>query len=125
MRRFATTLMLMSLLGACDRGPDGPGDLAASLETPGVPVGGMVLDVVGAGIEGFSGEGGSRVFWVPQESPSAYRVVVIGPEGSDPAFAVSVEDVGRRFPRTTVVSIVNRDNLPVPVTEDYQVRFNR
>ena len=124
-KRMMVAVLALLAVAACDRGPDGPGDLTGFLSATDVDLGGTVLEVVGSGIVGFSGQGGSKVFWAQQENPSVYRVVVIGPEAADPAFAVTVEDVGRRFPRATVVSMVNRANQPVPVTMDYEVRFRR
>jgi hypothetical protein len=123
LRKVAFLALLAA--AACDSGPEGPGDLTGFLSAPEVDLGGSVLEVVGSGIVGFSGQGGSKVFWAQQDNPSVYRVVVVGPEGADPAFSVTVEDVGRRFPRAMVVSLVDRANQPVPVTKDYEVRFRR
>jgi hypothetical protein len=82
-----------------------------------------VLEVVGSGIQGFSGAGGTKVFWAPQGTPSVYRVIVVGETAGDLPFSVSVQDLADRKPRATVVSLVDLNNLPVPVTKDHKVKF--
>lgn len=125
MKRSFSLLALALLLAGCDSDPRGPGDLTGTFTGAGDPPGGVVLEVIGSGIVGFSGEGGTKVFWAPQENPSTYRVIVVGEGSSDLSFLTSVEDVGKRMPRATVVSVVNQENIPLPVTGDYQVKFRR
>jgi hypothetical protein len=84
----------------------------------------MVLEVVGRGVQGFSGAGGTKVFWAPQNDPKVHRVVVIGQGGGDLEFLVSVEDRANRKPRATVVNLVDMENRSLPVTNDYKVRFS-
>lgn len=117
-------LIALALLAiSCDAGPDGPGDIVGSVTSPGAPLGGVVMEVVGGGVEGFSGAGGTKLFWAPQSTQNVYRVVVIGESGSDLEFTVSVKDRGGRMPRATVVGAVDLQNLPLPVTEGFKVRF--
>jgi hypothetical protein len=86
----------------------------------------VVFEVVGAGIEGFSGAGGTKVFWARQENPNVYRVIVLGESGGDLKFSVAVQDRGGRMPRATVVSAVDLNNRPLlPITEAYEVKFTR
>ena len=125
MKRLVAMMALALLVAGCDSGPEGPGDLTATFTGSGDPPGGVVLEVIGAGIVGFSGQGGTKVFWAAQETPSVYRVIVLSEGGSDLSFSTSVEDVGKRMPRATVVSVVNQENMPLPVTNDYQVKFRR
>jgi len=125
MKRFVSFLAIALVVAACDSGPEGPGDLAATFTGSGNAPGGVVLEIVGSGIVGFSGEGGTKVFWAAQETPSVYRVIVLGQGGSELRFKASVEDVGNRMPRATVVSVVDEDNIPLPATGDYQVKFRR
>jgi len=114
------------VLAGCDSGPDGPGDLTGSILSPSPAVGAVVFEVVGGGIEGFSGEGGTKVFWAVQENPVVFRVVVIGDGSGGLRFSVSVQEKGGRLPRASVVSAVDTDNQPLfPITEEYQVRFSR
>ena len=126
MRRFIGLVVLASLAVGCDSGPDGPGDLSGSVLSPDPALGGVVFEVVGAGIEGFSGAGGTRVFWARQEDPIVYRVIEIGESGGELKFSVSVQDRGGRLPRATVVSAVDLNNHPfLPVTKEYEVKFRR
>ena len=124
MRRLAGFLILAVLMVGCDSGPQGPGDFSASVRSPGPSVGGVVLDVVGPSIEGFSGAGGSKVLWARQENTNAYRVIVIGEGGGELMFTISVMDRGDGKPKGTVVSAVDLDNRPLPVTKDYKVRIS-
>jgi len=126
MRRFIGLMVLAILAVGCDAGPDGPGDLSGSVQTPSPSLGGVVFEVVGAGIEGFSGAGGTKVFWARQDNPIVYRVIVLGESGGDLKFSVAVQDRGGRLPRATVVSAVDLNNRPLlPITEGYEVKFTR
>ena len=124
MRRLAVVGVLVLSAFGCDSGPDGPGDITGTLRTPGVVVGGVVLEIVGQGVQRFSGTGGTKVFWAPQTDPKVYRVVVIGEGGGDLEFKVSVEDRGKQKPRATVINLVDTENRTLPVTTDYKVGFS-
>jgi len=123
MKRLTVFGALVFLAVGCDSGPSGPGDITGTIQSPGSPLGGAVVEIVSSGIEGFSGAGGTRIFSAIQENPVVYRVIVIGESGGDLTFRVSVQDRGGRLPRASVVSLVDLNNLPLPVTEDYVVRF--
>ena len=125
MRRFIGFVVLAVLAVGCDTGPDGPGDLSGSVRSSGLPLGGAVFEVIGGGIQGFSGAGGTKVFWARQEDPVVFRVVVVGGGSGDLTFSVSVQDRGGRFPRATLVSLVDVNNVPLPVTGEYDVTFAR
>ncbi len=125
MKRLAAFLTLALLVGACDSGPTGPGDLTGSFRTSGPPMGGVVLEVVGAGIEKFNGTGGTQVFWAAQPDPTVFRVILVGEGGGDLPFTVTVKDRSKNVPRATVVSVVDLDNRPVPVTKDLKVKFSK
>jgi hypothetical protein len=124
MRRSVVMGVLIGLAIGCDSGPSGPGDLTGTVQTSNASVGGAVLEVVGGGIQSFSGAGGTKVFWAPQDDPRVFRLVVISPTGGELDFQVSVRDRGGRKPRATVVDLVDVDNLPVPVSKDDKVRFS-
>lgn len=125
MKRFVAFLVLTLLVGACDSGPEGPGDLTGSFRTSGPAMGGVVFEVVGAGIEKFTGTGGTKVFWAAQPDPNVFRVILIGESGGDLTFTATVRDRSRGLPRATVVSVVDLENRPVPVTKDLKVRFSK
>ena len=122
MKRLLVVAMLSLGALGCDSGPDGPGDFTGTLQTSGGAVGGIVLEVVGTGIEGFSGAGGTKVFSAVQADPKVHRVIVIG-ESGELAFQVTVQDRGRGKPKATVVNAVDLQNRPLPVTQDFKVRF--
>ena len=62
------------------------------------------------------------LFSAVQADPNVHRVIVIG-EGGDLTFQVSVQDRGRGKPRATVLNAVDLQNRPLPVTQDFKVRF--
>ncbi|MGD2120092.1 MAG: hypothetical protein PVJ76_00035 [Gemmatimonadota bacterium] len=123
MRRLLVCAILGLLAAGCDSGPEGPGDFTGTLQSGGVAVGGVVLEVVGSGVEDFTGAGGTRVFWASQSDPKVHRVIVIGEGSGDLEFQVAVEDRGRGKPRATVLNAVDLENRPLPVTQDFKVRF--
>jgi len=127
MRRVALAAALALLALGCDSGPSGPGELVGSLKSPGPALGGVVLEVAGKGIDGFSGSGGSTVFWAPRAGiQDSYRVVVIqpGPTG-EIRFRVAVRDLGGGKPQAAVANLVGGDNVTLPATNDYKVTFRR
>ena len=123
MKRLATASVFLLLAWGCDSGPSGPGDLTGEVRSTGTDLGGAVLQVVGKGIDGFSGVGGSRVFWAPIDVADTYRVVVITDSPGDLHFRVSVQDLGEQAPAAAVVNLVDGQNTNLPATKDYQVRF--
>jgi hypothetical protein len=126
MRRLIGLVVLATLAIGCDSGPSGPGDLTGSVLSPSPSLGGAVFEVVGAGVEGFSGAGGSKVFWARQADPAVYRVIVIGESGGELKFSVSVQDLGGPNPKATVVSAVDLNNSPLlPITKEFKVKFTR
>jgi hypothetical protein len=127
MRGFALLAVLALLAWGCDSGPKGPGEFVGSIETPGPVLGGAVLEVVGKGIDGFSGSGGSRVFWAARTGmEDSYRVIVIQPAPTGHLqFRVAVQDLGGVRPQASLVNLVGGDNLSVPATSEYRVRFRR
>jgi len=124
MKRILVALSLGLLLGACDDGSGGPGELTGTLESPGSGVGGAVLEVVGKGITGFSGSGGTQVYWAPSSAEGTYRVILLSQASGELRFRVAVQEKGAKKPQAVVVSVVSGANVPVPATADYRVRFS-
>jgi hypothetical protein len=127
MRRLAAVAALALLAWGCDSGPKGSGEYVGSIQTPGPVLGGAVLEVVGKGIEGFSGSGGSRVFWAARpDLQDGYRVIVLhaSPSG-EIQFRVSVQDLAEGRPLASIVNLVGVDDLTLPATPEYRVRFRR
>lgn len=125
MRRIAWLAVGLMLVGACDSGPSGPGELTGILETPGPVLGGAVLEVVGKGVTGFSGSGGTHVFSAATGTADTYRLVLLAQNPGPLQFRVSVQDKGAKKPSVSVVSVVTGANVSVPATADYTVRFTR
>jgi hypothetical protein len=123
MRRIAFFMALFLGTAACDSGPSGPGNLTGWIRSAGPELGGVALEVVGPGIDGFSGTGGTQVFWAPRGTADTYRVVVVGSSPGDLQFNVSVQDVGGSKPVATLIHVVDGDNLPRPATGQFRVRF--
>ena len=125
MKRLILIGALAFLAVGCDSGPSGPGEITGTIRSPGPALGGAVLEIVSSGVEGFSGAGGTRVFSAIQENPVVHRVIVIGDSGGHLTFSVSVQDQGGRLPRASVVSLVDLNNVPIPVTKSHKVEFTR
>jgi len=125
MKRVGLLVIGLMLLGACDSGPSGPGELTGVLETPGPVLGGAVLEVVGKGITGFSGSGGTHAFSAATGTENTYRLVLLAQVPGPLQFRVAVEDKGAKKPSVSVVTVVTGGNVSVPPTADYKVRFTK
>lgn len=125
MRSLLPLLFSGFLLLACsDSG--GPGELTGIVQTPGPVLGGAVLEVVGKGITGFSGAGATRVFSTATDTEGTYRVVLLSSSPSGPLqFRVAVQDVGGKKPSASLVNLTSGENLPLPATAEYSVRFSK
>jgi hypothetical protein len=113
-------------LGAAACEETGPGTLAASVRAP-VPTGAVVIELVGAGVTGFEGEGGTRVFAAEPLSAAdtLRRVIVMSPTGAALQFRVAVEDVSQPPPRAAVVDAVDPANRKITALAGYAVRIAR
>ena len=126
MKRFLLPLALVMIGGAgCDDGPSGPGELTGLVETPGPILGAAVLEISGKGITGFSGSGGTRVFHSVAAQGDPHRLVLLAQTPGQLQFRVSVQDLGAKRPAVSVVNVVSGENMPLPATADYKVRFSR
>jgi hypothetical protein len=122
--RRARLLVLGALaLAACE--PSGPGELAATVQTP-RPTGALVVELTGAGITGFDGAGDVRTFSGPVEAAAdTQRVVVVSVSGQRIRFRVEVRDVSEAPPTATVISAVDLENEPIAALGGYRVRIAR
>jgi hypothetical protein len=119
MRLFATMIALrlvagmavVMALGACDWGPRGPGQLRGTVQSGASPVGAIVLEVSGPGIQGFSEAGRTRVFFAEART-DVYRVVLVA---ADPSrFRVDMDDVRSPMVTAVLVEAVDDNNAPIP-----------
>ncbi len=111
MRRALVMVALASgvLVGACDSGPKGPGQLTGRLRSGPIPVGAIVLEFTGTGITGFSGVGATKVFFAENE-PGVFRVVMVTPTAGEMNFLISVEDLEAPLPTVNSVEAVDSNN---------------
>ncbi|HSG50123.1 MAG TPA: hypothetical protein VLA43_20020 [Longimicrobiales bacterium] len=108
-------LAVALLVAACDSGPSGPGTLTAV--ATGNALGGVVLEVRGAGIRGFEARGDARVYTAPVAGEDGvHRVIVITPVPGELPFSIEVDDVGMEGPAVTVISAARGDNYVVPAS---------
>ena len=104
---LATTLAT----SACDSGPRGPGALEATLEAE-EALGAVTLEVVGPGILGFEGTGGTQAWGaVVSVAAGRHRVVLVNPTSGELSFRILVEDLGAEHPVITVVDAAGTDDL--------------
>ena len=97
-------------VAGCDSGPSGPGALVATVT--GESLGGVALQIEGAGIRGFEGLGETQVYAAPlAATPNAFRVLLVAPRGDELRFEIQVDDVAMDDPIMTVVSAAGIDNL--------------
>ena len=111
LRLVAVTAVSLAL-GACDWGPRGPGQLRGIVLSDVGPVGAIVLEVSGPGVQGFSEAGQTRVFFA-QPATDVYRVVLVGADPDRIRFRVDVDDVQGPMPTVVVVEAVDDSNAPI------------
>jgi hypothetical protein len=111
MRRALVLVALVAglLMGACDSGPKGPGQLTGRLRSGPIAVGAIVLEFTGTGITRFSGSGTTQVFSA-ETGPGVFRVVMVNPTAGEMDFLISVLDLEAPFPTVTAVEAVGADN---------------
>lgn len=126
MKAFARLLALgLGLsLGACDLGPEGAGGFSGMVAGS-EGVGAVLIQVTGAGIEGFEGEGDTQAVGAPVSSEQGrHRVVLVSPTGDLLRFRIRVRDLSANKPVAEVLSAASMDDLPMP-TEGIKVRIAR
>ena len=108
----AAAVAAVMLASACDWGPEGPGQLSGVLRSGSIPLGAVVLEITGPGIEGFSGNGQTRVFHAEPE-PGVHRVALLTSSPGQFDFSMAVEDVRAPMPAVTPLQAVDADNGPM------------
>ena len=111
LRLVAVTAVSLAL-GACDWGPRGPGQLRGIVLSDVGPVGAIVLEVSGPGVQGFSEAGQTRVFFA-QPATDVYRVVLVAADPDRVRFRVDMDDVRSPTLTTVVVEAVDDSNAPI------------
>lgn len=107
-------------VAACESGPSGPGSVEATVESPRRIAGGVVVEVRGAGIRGFTAASPLQLFWAPQSEPGAFRVVLINPGDAAPlTFQIQVDDLGADPPTGQVIEATALTNLPLADASDF------
>jgi hypothetical protein len=126
MRRLNVfTAMAVALaLGACDWGPRGPGQLRGIVTSGVSPVGAIVLEISGPGVQGFSEAGPTRVFFAEPQT-DVYRVVLVGTDPDRIRFRVDMDDVRSPALTTTVVEAVDDGNEPITDLSGITVELQR
>lgn len=120
-RLVAVLLAAAAFLAACNDGPaPGPGAFTASLVSPHGAEGAAVLELVGPGIQGVSGDG-ARV-WGRPGAGDTVTVVVIADEAGSLGFRVAVADTLRR-PEARVVQVAGPDDALREALEGYRVEL--
>ncbi len=109
--RLVTVMGVVLALSACDWGPRGHGQLSGIVTSGAIPVGAIVLEISGPGIQGFSESGQTRVFFA-EPATDVYRVVLVTADPDQIRFQVDVDDV-RSSPLTAVVVEAVDDNNSV------------
>ncbi|MDA0329516.1 MAG: hypothetical protein O2958_10970 [Gemmatimonadetes bacterium] len=110
----AAALFLLLVGVGCDSGPSGPGALTGRVT--GQPLGAVVLEVTGVGIQGFDGRGSSQAYSAAVAGRvDTYRVVLVDAVGGDITFDIRVDDVRMEPPTVVVIAAARPDNVSQPV----------
>jgi len=122
--RLVTVIGVVLASSACDWGPRGHGQLSGIVTPGAIPVGAIVLEISGPGVQGFSAAGQTRVFFAEPET-DLYRVVLVAADPDRIRFQVAVDDV--RGPSLTVVVVeaVDGNNATITDLSGIAVELNR
>lgn len=126
MKRAAAVLLSVLFLASCELfGPSGSGTLSARVEATDVAVGGAVVEVRGAGVQGVRALGSTRLFQRPLDEEGAFRLVLVNPAGGPPEFGIEVDDVDGELPSAAVLSAADTDDRVLEPGADVVVRVRR
>ncbi len=110
--RLVTLMGVALTLSACEWGPRGEGELRGIVTPGSVPVGAIVLEISGPGVQGFSDAGQTRVFFAEPE-PDVYRVVLVAADPDRIRFRVAMDDVRSPSLAIVVVEAVDDNNSAI------------
>lgn len=114
--RGLAVAVLAALAIGCDSGPKGPGVLDGTVEGP-TPLGAVVLEVTGLGVEGFVGQGDTQAYGaLLSPTEGRHRVVLVDRSGGLIQFGIRVTAVEAEPPVVTVVQATGVDNQPKLLT---------
>ncbi len=122
--RLVTLMAVALTLSACDWGPRGQGQLTGIVMSGAGPVGAIVLEISGPGIQGFTDAGQTRVFFSEPET-DAYRVVLVAGNPDRIRFRVAMDDVRRSGLTVTTVEAVDDSNEVITDLSGIAVELNR
>ncbi len=112
--RLVTVVGVALALNTCDWGPRGHGQLSGIVTSGATPVGAIVLEISGPGIQDFTETGQTRVFFAELET-DVYRVVLVARDPGRIRFRVAMDDVRR--PALTVVTVEAVDDSNAAITD--------
>ncbi len=110
--RLVAIMGVALTLSACEWGPRGEGELRGIVTPGSVPVGAIVLEISGPGVQGFSDAGQTRVFFAEPE-PDVYRVVLVAADPDRIRFRVAMDDVRSPSLAIVVVEAVDDNNSAI------------
>ena len=122
--RLVTVIGVTLALGACEWGPRGMGQLRGVVTSGATPVGAIVLEINGPGVQGFSETGQTRLFFA-EPSSDLYRVVLVAPDPDGIRFLVDVDDVRNPALTAVVVEAVDDNNVAITDLNGITVELNR
>ena len=122
--RLVTVICVALAPSACDWGPRGPGQLSGIVTSGATPVGAIVLEISGPGVQGFSDAGQTRVFFAEAET-DVYRVVLVTADPNQIRFQVAMDDVRSSALTVVVVEAVDDSNAPIIDLNGIAVELNR
>jgi len=121
--RLVAVMGVALTLSACEWGPRGEGELRGIVTPGSVPVGAIVLEISGPGVQGFSDAGQTRVFFAEPE-PDVYRVVLVAADPDRIRFRVAMDDVRSPSLAIVVVEAVDDNNSAITDLSAITVALN-
>ncbi len=122
--KFITAIGVLLASGACDWGPRGQGQLSGIVTSGAIPVGAVVLQISGPGVQGFSEAGQTRVFSA-EPATDVHRVVLVTSDPDQVRFQVAVNDVQNPALTVVVIEAVDESNAAIANLSGIEVTLDR